>query len=405
MNMMPPKSAIRAEYLNEVERALALVPMDADLDARGLAAAFVASPYASFILDISGRIIACNRRAERVYCPATLASPDDMRGAPFCDLTGADEAEMRRMLRDGAAKGSVEVDMTTPKRPGISPPVVFRVVLLLSIERGERLYLLTQDHLKATAEALAEMNQRRVDAYDTLARFEARYVDMHASLVAMETFAQKASHDLKTPLNTLSGLLHLMSVKFAEDMPEKAQEYVTFMQRAVQQMDGMTTDFLEHARSMTADVTAEPVNLWSVLKDVKSSLQNGMVQSDMTIDIEGSGLTLMAEPTLLRMLVTNLLSNAIKYRHPQRALKIAISVRPQGDGSTVLRICDNGQGFDPAESDAIFLPYRRLATTTEGTGIGLSTCSEVCRRHGWSISATSDGHSGAEFKVVFPKLS
>ncbi|MEL7133394.1 MAG: ATP-binding protein, partial [Pseudomonadota bacterium] len=139
------------------------------------------------------------------------------------------------------------------------------------------------------------------------------------------------------------------------------------------------------------------------LHEVRRDLQIGRTDADLNVEINGDTCTLMAEPTLLRMLLTNLFSNAIKYRHPDRVPEITATLIADGPHATVLTIADNGRGFDPRQSDAIFLPFRRLHTSIDGTGIGLSTCAEVCRRHGWDISARSDGTSGAEFRLRFPQ--
>ncbi|MEM8655568.1 MAG: PAS domain-containing sensor histidine kinase [Pseudomonadota bacterium] len=399
MNMMSAQPLGRNSYTRDVDRAFEMLPTDADVDAGVLSASFLASPYASFLLDQSGHVLVCNRRAERLYCGAAAQT----RGMPLADLTCLPRDEVAQALRDGAARSSVELPMASVIRPGATRPTVFRIALLRSPTRGERLYLLTQDHLKATAEALGQMNQRRIEARNDLARVEAQFVDLHASLIAMESFAHQASHDLRTPLSTLSGLLQLLDQKYGTDLPDKGQEYLAFMARAVKQMDALTSDFLEHARSVSAEVAAEPLDLRSVLNEVRRDLQNGLTETDLTLEISGASCTLMAEPTLLRMLLMNLLSNALKYRHPDRLPNIAVTIAPDGPNATLLRIADNGRGFDPAESEAIFLPFHRYHTSIEGTGIGLSTCAEVCRRHGWTISASSDGSSGAAFSIRFPQ--
>ena len=73
-------------------------------------------------------------------------------------------------------------------------------------------------------------------------------------------------------------------------------------------------------------------------------------------------------------------------------------------GAPSLTITDNGSGFPPGASEAIFLPFRRLNKKVEGTGSGLATCREVCRRHGWTITAHSDGQSGAVFEVALLEM-
>ncbi|WP_299041096.1 HAMP domain-containing sensor histidine kinase [uncultured Tateyamaria sp.] len=403
MNMMSAPRALRNGYSQDVERTLAMLPEGADVDSSTLSAAFLASPYACFLLDHDARILVCNRRAERMYSPRSIPNDDGMRGLGLHELTRLTEEETANALRAGAARSSIELPMQTTSQTSAVRPTVFRVALLRSRHRGERLYLLTQDHLKAAADALGQMNRRRIEAREDLAQIETRFVDLHASLIAMESFAHHASHDLRTPLSTLAGMLQLMSGKFAADLPDKAREYLDVMQRAVAQMDALTSDFLEHARSVSAEVSAEPVDLHAALDDVRRDVLLGLTTADLTIRVTGPDCTLMAEPTLLRMLLMNLLGNAIKYRNPAHALRIDVTVAPDEDNATRLIIADNGRGFDPAERENIFLAFHRADTLVAGTGMGLSTCREVCRRHGWEIAAQSDGRTGATFTIRFPQ--
>ena len=95
-----------------------------------------------------------------------------------------------RALRDGAARSSVELPMASAVRPGATRTTVFRVALLRSPVRGERLYLLTQDHLKATAEALGQMNQRRIEARERFNSFGTVF-DRYAGAIILNSNAQR----------------------------------------------------------------------------------------------------------------------------------------------------------------------------------------------------------------------
>lgn len=400
MSMLSAPAPVRNACSQALDPALDLLP---EVNADTLSAAFYATPYASFLLDQDARVLTYNRRAERMYAPA-LSAPTQTGGSRrMHDLTRLSRAEFARALRNGATHGSVELPMVAPKCTNTTRPTMFRVALLPSPDGGELLYLLTQDHMKAAAEALCQMNRRRIETREELARFKTRFVDLHTSLIAMESFAHQASHDLRTPLSTLSGVLELFGNKFGTELPEKALEYLAVMTRAVAQMDMLTSDFLDHARSVSAEVSAEPLDLRQAIDDVRRDLQNGLTEAELSLQIEGPNCTLMAEPTLLRMMLMNLLSNALKYQHPDRALRINVTLEAVDSQKMLLRIADNGLGFDPQESETIFLPFRRCHTSIQGTGLGLSTCSEVCQRHGWTISAHSDGVSGATFCVQFPR--
>lgn len=375
--------------------------MHADVDEAVLGTAFLVSPYASFVLDWDGNILVCNRRAERLYHAGGAEHPDAMRGMAFAALTDHSQEEMTHLLRGGAAKGMLSIKMTGGAHLQTTLGTVFRVSLLRSATRGERLYLLTQDQLKSTAEALTKMNARRKEARDNLVRLETAHFELHQSLATMEAFAHAASHDLRTPLNTMSGLLELFSQKFTTDLPETAVEYLSYMSRAVEQMKGLTEDLLEHAKSTSSVVTAQPVSLREIVETTRDDMELALAECGASVSVEGEDFTIMAEPLLMQILVTNLLSNAVKFAHPDRRPDIVVTLgRGEATGGWLV-VRDNGIGFPPERADDILKPFVRVSDDTPGSGIGLSTCAEVCRRHGWRIEAHSNGDDGAEFRISF----
>lgn len=357
-------------------------------------------PYASLILDAEGTILAINSRAIKTFFPAGDA-PKTVLGTKFFDLIEADEEEFLSALLRATASGKIEV---TPRHTGSARkarPIAFRQILLFAAERTGYHYLLSQDQLHTTAKVLSQLNRQRQQARDTVQRLEAAHLDLNKSLLSMEAFAHAASHDLKTPINTMSGLLELFETNYAADLPDKAQTYLAQMQRAVSQMHDMTRDLLDYAKSTNHDVKAEPVDLSKVALQVLSDFETQRQETGAEFELHTSDLSLMAEPILLNILLSNIISNALKYRSPDRKPVIVVRIEADLLNKGQISISDNGIGFDPADAEKVFVQFQRLDTDRAGTGIGLATCAEICRRHGWQISATAEVDKGAEFVVKF----
>ena len=226
---------------------------------------------------------------------------------------------------------------------------------------------------------------------------------LHRGIMFRDLIAHKTAHDLRTPMNTISGLLHLLSQKFDLDQYSKTSEYVGYMQRALAQMDTLTATFLDHTRASSVSALPEMMDLRSSLDDVLDDLHHEIAAANATFDISGSGSAIMADPYLLRIMLTNLLRNALHFRHPDRRSCVDISLKQMADDAVGLRIADNGTGFDPAQTHAIFLPLRNDTENGSGPGMGLAACREICRKHGWDITAQSDGKTGATFDIVFKR--
>jgi len=107
----------------------------------------------------------------------------------------------------------------------------------------------------------------------------------------------------------------------------------------------------------------------------------------------------------MRQLFQNLIENAIKYARPDVAPFIDISeVHSTQTALVVIRVQDNGMGFDNCFADRIFEVFQRLHTRDqiEGAGMGLSICKRICERHGGSITARGSD-VGACFELRLPR--
>lgn len=217
---------------------------------------------------------------------------------------------------------------------------------------------------------------------------------IHA-LIARDVMAHVTAHDMRTPLNTLSGLVQLLRLKVASGNPQKSLEYLEFMQHALHQIDSIIDRFPDHADETSVMLRSIPLDLRTHVEQAVSMVRTPDCAA--LIDVSPTTFTVRADPDLLHLLLLHLLRNALQHPHPDRPLEISVAVHAQGR----LRITDTGTGFDPSARHAIFLPRAADPDTGRPAQLGLAVCKEVCRRHGWHLSATSDGQSGAIFDITF----
>ncbi|MEO0381797.1 MAG: HAMP domain-containing sensor histidine kinase, partial [Pseudomonadota bacterium] len=218
---------------------------------------------------------------------------------------------------------------------------------------------------------------------------------LHEALITKDALAQVAAHDLRTPLNSLTGLVHLIELELGADMSGKAREYIGYMNRAVRQMDGTLATFLDHIDRST------PVMTPGVL-DMRASVDHALTavmaqESSAQTDVVGPTWTVRGDPDLLHLLLSHVLRNAVQHPHPGRPLEVRVEMSTRGR----VGITDTGTGFDPSLAHAIFLPVAEDIATRKPAQLGLSICKEICRRHGWQIGARSDGHSGSTIEIEF----
>jgi signal transduction histidine kinase len=107
----------------------------------------------------------------------------------------------------------------------------------------------------------------------------------------------------------------------------------------------------------------------------------------------------------MRQLFQNLIGNALKYRKEDVDPVINISAQPDGNGNVVIKIEDNGIGFDEKYKDKIFQLFQRLhgKNAYGGTGMGLAICKKIVEHHSGSMTVDSTPGVGTAFQVSLPK--
>ncbi len=227
--------------------------------------------------------------------------------------------------------------------------------------------------------------------------------ELSRSNAELERFASIASHDLRSPLNTISSVGNLLEERIKELGDDRAKEYLAFMVDGAAKMRELVDDLLDYARVSNEGTKTERVNLGNVIDDVQTALRKEIEESGAQIvctelpDVVG-------DRSQLRQLFSNLVGNAINYRSKDKPL-IRISASEEGEN---WRICvsDNGIGVEMEYADKIFLPFKRLHSYQErpGTGLGLPICRSVVERHGGRIWIKSEVGKGTRFFITFPKI-
>ncbi len=231
------------------------------------------------------------------------------------------------------------------------------------------------------AEALEASNKRMRVEIKQRERVER---ELRQSNQELQRFAYVASHDLQTPLRTVTSYLDLLQRRHGEQLNEEAREYIAEAIGGAAHMRQLITDLLQLARVNTRARAFAPVDLNRVLQRVLQNLAAAIKAAGATIDSETLP-TLPADEGQFVQLFQNLLENSLKYRS-ERPPRIQISAR-ESLGEWIISVEDNGMGIDPKHADDIFDIFRRLhgPQTHPGTGIGLSLCRSIVVRHGGRI--------------------
>jgi signal transduction histidine kinase len=232
----------------------------------------------------------------------------------------------------------------------------------------------------------------------------------------LQEFAYSVSHDLQEPLRKVTAFGERLHDKCETQLGPEGIDYLTRMRDAAKRMSTLINDLLALSRVITQAKPSTPVNLNTLVSEVLSDLDVRIEQVHGRVEV-GSLPTIHADATQMRQLFQNLIGNALKFRKPDVAPLIKVQAEPLGKTESfddegaggraawLIRVQDNGIGFEEKFRERIFEVFQRLHNRSEyeGSGIGLSLCRKIAQRHGGSISAESAPGQGATFLVTLPE--
>lgn len=213
----------------------------------------------------------------------------------------------------------------------------------------------------------------------------------------LESFCYSVSHDLRGPLRSISGFSQALKEELPEDLPGESNRYFDKITAATIRMGQLIEDLLNLSRVSRADLVRQDVDFSAMAHTVIHDLRVEEEETAVNYSI-WDGITVNADPKLLRIVLENLLSNAWKFTSKVESPKIEVGSMRDGDRE-VLFVRDNGAGFDMKYAGKLFGAFQRLHGMDEypGTGIGLATVHRVIRRHGGRVWCDSAVGKGAAF--------
>lgn len=215
-------------------------------------------------------------------------------------------------------------------------------------------------------------------------------------------FTANVSHELKTPLHTISGCAELLANGIVK--PEDVPHFLSQIQSESKRMIALIEDIikLSHLDEGAEDMQREDVDLLSVARREAGNLSQAAEDAGVTLTVSGESAVINGIPQLLAAIVHNLCENAIKYNHPGGFARV--NVRREGK-KTLLTVEDDGIGIPPEEQQRIFERFYRVdkshSKEVGGTGLGLSIVKHAAALHNARISVVSAPDRGTTITLAF----
>lgn len=217
-------------------------------------------------------------------------------------------------------------------------------------------------------------------------------------------FAYVASHDLQQPIRMVASFMGLLQTRYADKLDQQAHEYIQFAIDGAIRMQNMVRDLLEYSGAGAGKLHLTEVDLNRIVGNVTLVLRDTIAETQATVRC-GTLPVIAADEVKLTRVLQNLIGNALKFR---RETPPEIDVTAEARGTQwLLRVRDNGIGFEPQYCDRVFNMFERLTGDAryQGNGIGLAVCKRIVEMHGGRIWAESAPGKGSIFSFTLPAES
>jgi len=219
----------------------------------------------------------------------------------------------------------------------------------------------------------------------------------------LDNFVYSVSHDLRSPLLSIKGLLNLIALD--ETKNDVYLNYIQLALASVDRLDDTIQEILDYSRNARFDLNLTQVDLRELVQHIFEDLKYSVEpRVHFALDVTGSSV-ITTDKYRLETILKNLVGNGFKYRKPDTdQCEVRVTVDTTGK-DVVIAVVDNGIGISEKNLPRIFEMFYRGNSDVPGTGLGLYICKEIIEKLNGAISATSEAGKGTTIKLQIPALT
>ena len=266
----------------------------------------------------------------------------------------------------------------------------------VEISKKNKLLSIQAEEIEAKNTKL-ELQQIQLKATTDQLRENLRSLEI--SYEELEHFSFIASHDLKTPLRSITSFVQLLERKYAHILDENGSSYLKFIVEGANKMNNIVNDLVEFSRTNDKNAKFSPTDLNDVVKTVLFNLQQS-IDDTKTVILTHKLPVLHVYRSGMVHLFQNLLDNSIKFAKEGASPHIEINAH-EDNNTWKFSVQDNGLGLDETFQKKAFQPFQRIHYLEKpGTGMGLAICKKIVQIHGGDIWYESKVGEGSTFNFT-----
>ncbi len=320
----------------------------------------------------------------------------------LCRIVGYPQAEIIgrdfRELVDEDSRALV-ADRYLRRRSGEEPPSRYELTIVRKNgerRRAEISAAVVRDaagKARTFGQLLDITERRRIDA-----ERERLVAELEQRNSELERFTYTVSHDLKSPLVTITGFLGYLRSDLLAGDTGRTQADIERIAQATEKMDRLLQELLELSRIGRVMNPPESVSFSAVVEEA-CELQQGIIQArGVAVEVAPDLPEVRGDRIRLAEVVQNLIHNACRFMGDQAEPRVTVGQQGRDpEGKVILFVRDNGIGIDPKHHERVFGLFEKLDAGSEGTGIGLALVKRIVEVHGGRVWVESEPGRGSTF--------
>jgi len=360
--------------------------------------AFDHSPIGMALLDLESRF----RKVNEALCRVVARPSAELGGLAVDDISHPGDVARHAGLREGLLRsvpghpaGRSYHDALRFIRPDGRIAWTLATCSLLCDDDGSPTGFVYQ---------VVDLSERK-DAEITTVRAEElrqRYEkEMSRSNTDLALFATVAAHDLKSPLQVISGFGALLEQTHGAVLDERGQEFLGYILKSATRMNLLIDDLLAYAKVGAERRPDVAVPLARVVEEVTAGLEAEMAVSGGSVECDPLPVV-TGDPVQFVHLLQNLVANALKFVAEGTSPRIRVSASRMVN-AWCIDVVDNGIGIEPRHRTHVMGMFQRIHRDAyEGTGIGLAICKRIVEQRGGSIWVEENPDGGSRFRFTVP---
>lgn len=225
-------------------------------------------------------------------------------------------------------------------------------------------------------------------------------------------FTANVSHELKTPLTSISGFAEILKNGGTDEKTTK--DFAGTIYEESQRMISLVNDIIKLSKldEKSISLEKEPIELLGLSKEIAKILSASAKAKNIKLDVHGDSGKIMGVQPVIYEMIYNLIDNAIKYNVQNGTVEVTVKEENPEKGhtfgnKTVISVRDTGIGIPKNEQDRVFERFYRIDKSRSkelgGTGLGLSIVKHAAKFHDAAINLSSKEGEGSTFTITFPQ--